>query len=65
MLKKHRKSILKYSSILLISIILISYMKYINACLSLADDNLFEETVENVIQTHVGAEIDLTPDSQE
>lgn len=31
----------------------------------LGDDNLVEETAENVIEQHTGIDLDLTPESEE
>ena len=51
--------------ILIFTCMLCCSCNYINTMMGLKDDNVIEETVEDVIKIETGIDVDLTPESVE
>jgi hypothetical protein len=51
--------------ILIFTCVLFCSCHYINTMMGLKDDNVIEETVEDVIEIETGIDVDLTPESVE
>lgn len=59
-MKKHEKIVLVIS-LISIAILLRSCVSSFNSSIGLEDDNIIEESLEEVIYQQTGLEIDLTP----
>ena len=60
-----KKVIMRISILLVMIGSLVGGCSYINKKLGLADDNIFEEAIENKIEDVTGLDLDLTPGSLE
>lgn len=50
---------------LFLSLLLLSSCSYVEKCLSIKEDNIVEEIIEDLIKGKTGLDFDLTPSSPE